>query len=472
VRSGENMKNKAVKIIVLLILILIILFVVKYILILGQYKEITGSGGFKDYWGMTQHPFYSKNHKIEFLSDDTDELKLNLWWKSVTGNIELKISDEKGNVYFSKKADQMQNGYSIALEEGKYELDIDISNFTGAVAIGYENIYTVKELPDNNYSIIPGNPSKGFDWDYILYIPGTVNENKLLVAPNNTGKESDYIDIHKEKAKELIMSESTLAEELGTPLLVPVFPRPASHDELYTHALDRGTILTNISTLNRLDLQLIAMIDDSKKILAEKGIKLDEKILMSGFSASGDFVDRFTFLHPEIVKAAVIGGSDNIVPCESLNGENLPYPMGVYDYEKITGKKFDVNLIANVYRYIYKGSEDEGGWYTSKENDKTTVYTGKEYYEKIEAPQIIENLKQRSVPIYINGDITDMGQKEISFRAYNGKILTGKFLMIRDIFSKLDLDRNEFKIYEGVGHDITEEIKRDELDFFKRVLKN
>ena len=268
------------------------------------------------------------------------------------------------------------------------------------------------------------------------------------------------------------MFKSILAEELEIPLLVPIFPRPRSHDQLYTHALDRGTILTNINKLNRLDLQLIAMIDDSKRILSKTGIILDKKILMSGFSASGDFVDRFTLLHPEIVKAAVIGGSDNIIPYENLNGENLPYPIGIYDYEKITGKKFDPNLVADVYRYIYKGSEDEGGWYTSEENDKVTVYTGKEYFEKIESPQIIENLRQRNIPIYINGDVTDMEQKEISYRAYNGKILVDRFLIIKDIFNKLNLNRNEFKVYEGVGHDITKEIKQDELDFFKMVLKN
>lgn len=466
------MKNKKVKIIVLLMLILIIIAAIKCVLILGQYREVTDNEGFNNYWGITQPPFHSKNYKMEFLTDGTNELKLNLWWESLTGNIELKIIDENGNIYFSKKASQMKNEYSIGLGEGKFKLDIEVSKFTGAAAIGYENIFTVNELPNNNYSIIPSNPSRGFHWDYILYIPGTLKNDILLVVPNNTGKESDYIEIHKEKAKELIIYKSELAEELGVPLLVPVFPRPVSHGEIYTHALDRGTILTNISKLNRLDLQLIAMIDDSKRILSEKGIILDKKILMSGFSASGDFVDRFTFLHPEIVKAAVIGGSDNIIPCETLNGENLPYPLGIYDYEKITGRKFDANLIADVYRYIYKGSEDEGGWYTSEEDGKITVHTVKEYFENIESQQIIENLKKHNAPIYINGDITDMELKEISFRAFNGKILVDRFLIIKEIFNKFSLNRSEFKIYEGVGHEITKEIKQDELVFFKKVLKN
>ena len=81
-------------------------------------------------------------------------------------------------------------------------------------------------------------------------------------------------------------------------------------------------------------------------------------------------------------------------------------------------------------------------------------------------------MKKHNAPIYINGDITDMELKEISFRAYDGKILVDRFLIIKEIFNKFSLNRSEFKIYEAVGHEITKEIKQDELVFFKKVLKN
>ena len=459
---------KSLKRIILLIVIFIVFVGIKYILIMDQYKEVVDSGGYNN-WRMTQRPLYSTNSKIEFLIDEAKELELKLWWRSLTGSIEVKITDNKGNLYFSKKASQVENKYSIPLNEGKYKMEIAVSNFSGAAALGYENIIIVNEFPNNNYSIIPSNPAKGFKWEYILYIPDKVKANKLLVVPNNTGNVSDNINIHKEKAKELILYKSELAEELGVPLLVPIFPRPKAYEELYTHALDRETILTNISELKRLDLQLIAMIDDCKEILSKKRIKIDEKILIAGFSASGDFVDRFTFLHPEIIRAAFIGGSDNIIPYENFNKENMPYPLGVYDYEKITGEKFSIDLIADINRYIYKGSEDEGGWQIYEENGKVTTYTGKEYFEKFEVRQLIDSLKQRNIPIYVDGDITSM--KEISFRAYNGKILIDRFLLIKDIFDRLNLGKSEFVIYEGVGHEITKEIRQDELEFFNKILK-
>ncbi len=460
---------KKMKRIFLMLSIFMIFVVINYILIIGQYKKAAANGGYSN-WTMMQHPLYNASHKIEFLMDEAKELELNLWWRSLTGSIEVTITDKKGEIYFSKKANQMKDEYLVALRQGRYILSINISNFTGAAALGYENIVRINAFPNEGYSIIPSDPSKSFYWDYLLYIPSKIKESKLLVVPNNTGKVSDLIDVHKEKAKELIIYKATLAEDLGIPLLVPIFPRPESHNELYTHALDRETIFTNINELKRLDLQLIAMIDDAKRILSEKGIMIDEKIFMSGFSASGDFVDRFTFLHPEMVKAAVIGGSDNIIPYKNLNGENIPYPIGIYDYEKITGREFDVNLIGDVYRYIFKGAEDEGGWQLWVENGKKIRCTGKEYYEKFEAPQLIESLKKRAIPICVEGNLTDVEQKEILFRAYDGKILIDRFLKIKETFDTLNIDKSEFVVYKGIGHEITEEIRQDELEFFRKIL--
>ncbi|MCT4507402.1 MAG: hypothetical protein N4A48_01340 [Tepidibacter sp.] len=462
------MKNKYFKWIFFIICTLILVIVIKYSLIIKRYNKVDYDG--YDTLSIVQHPFYSNNDSVEFLIDDSAELDLKLWWKSLSGDIEVKITDDKGNIYFTKKSSQIKNEYDIPLKKGKYKLNINSSNFTGAMVLGYKNIVKVNKFPNDNYSIISSNPSYGFGWEYILYIPNKVSENNLLVVPNNTGRVSENIDIHKEKAKELILAKSRLAEELGVPLIVPIFPRSENYQEIYTHALDRATMLTDIDELKRLDLQLIAMINHTKNILLKKGITLDNQIFMSGFSASGNFVDRFTFLHPEIVKAATIGGCDNIIPYKNLNGQNLPYPIGVYDYEKITGKEFDVNLIDEVYRYIYKGEDDEGGWITSQENGKVTTYTGKEYFDKFEAPKITKNIRQNKFNIYNDGDLTDLQKEEISFRVYNGKILVDRFLLIKSIFDELNLDRSQFVVYKEIGHEINQEIEDDELEFFKNVL--
>src|SRR5690606_15918937 len=133
---------------------------------------------------------------------------------------------------------------------------------------------------------------KGFYNDYLLFIPKGTQTNKkifLLVEPNNTGKTSDSIEIHKEAAIQLATQSSVgnnVATELNIPLLVPVFSRPADTWFVYSHALDRDVMLEKQEELNRLDLQLLAMITDAKNVLKQLEIEIEDKILMTGFSAS------------------------------------------------------------------------------------------------------------------------------------------------------------------------------------------
>ena len=121
--------------------------------------------------------------------------------------------------------------------------------------------------------VVTKNPEKGFCHDYLLFIPKNTPLNKktfLLVEPNNTGKTSDSIEVHKQYAIDLASVSSVgnnVATELHIPLLVPIFPRPASQELIYTHALDRDVILENSIELKRLDLQLLSMIKDAKIIL-------------------------------------------------------------------------------------------------------------------------------------------------------------------------------------------------------------
>lgn len=75
-------------------------------------------------------------------------------------------------------------------------------------------------------------------------------------------------------------------------LLIPVFPRLQKYEDFYMHALDRDALTTEIEGLKRIDRQLISMIDDARERMKQKGLVLNEKVLMAGFSASGMFVNR------------------------------------------------------------------------------------------------------------------------------------------------------------------------------------
>jgi hypothetical protein len=225
----------------------------------------------------------------------------------------------------------------------------------------YTFLFTIEGGVESGLGKVDAQPADGFYWPYYLYIPPALtNPGVLLVLPNNTGTVSDDPAVHDASARSFIEGRRYWADELGSPLLVPTFPRPTAADAGYTHALDRGAILTTIPGLVRLDLQLIAMIRHARSELASKGISVGPKIFMGGVSASGSFVSRFTMLHPEMIQAASIGapGFGPIVPVSTWNGQTLPYPEGVADLNTLVGKAFDANSFHDVPLQVWVGDED------------------------------------------------------------------------------------------------------------------
>jgi len=213
---------------------------------------------------------------------------------------------------------------------------------------------------------VPADPAAGFRSGYYLYLPNALGRDAtgratLLVQPNNSGRTSDQIAVQRRDAWWTGFERMRIADRLGTPLLVPVFPRPASAWPVYTHALDRDTLTTRDPTLARLDLQLIAMIDDARARLAAEGHPVAPRVLIQGFSASGMFANRFTALHPERVRAAAVGspGGWPIAPVDAEGGTPLPYPAGVGDMQALTGQRFDATAFARVPQLIYMGSNDD-----------------------------------------------------------------------------------------------------------------
>lgn len=213
---------------------------------------------------------------------------------------------------------------------------------------------------------ILNNGGKGFESPYLLFIPKGTPKYKplyLLVEPNNTGKVSDSLEMHMEAAIGLASVSSVgnnISTELKIPLLVPVFPRPKSKEMTYTHALDRDVMLESSTELKRLDLQLMAMIKDGKEKLKNLAVFTNDKIFMNGFSASGTFTNRFLFLHPEIIKAAAMGGLNGelMLPLKNHRNIKVNYPLGTSDFKKIFGQKPDLMAYKQIPQFIYMGSLD------------------------------------------------------------------------------------------------------------------
>ncbi len=208
----------------------------------------------------------------------------------------------------------------------------------------------------------PARPSHGFSFPYILQVPALAREAivpHLIVETNNSGPISSEVEPHLAPASELARQGfgGRVSRALRAPLLMPVFPRDS---KIYTHSLGRSTVLAEARDLRRLDLQLLAMVQDAKHRLAELGSPVHPKVMLTGFSASAMFATRLAAIHPREVAAVVAGGLNGfvILPSERLSGAPLPYPLGVADMQQVAGKAFDFNAWREVPQFLFMGSED------------------------------------------------------------------------------------------------------------------
>jgi len=280
---------------------------------------------------------------------------------------------------------------------------------------------------------VSGNPTEGFNFPYYLLIPQGIsldNPIYLLVEPNNTGVGSSFKSLDR-NTKESIetCSAGSVARKLKIPLLMPVFPRPGG--TLYTHALDRETLLIQEGDLRRIDLQLIAMITHAQKLLRHNGVRVNEKVFMNGFSASGTFTNRFTILHPTLVRAVATGGINCIptFPTDQWNGTTMRYPVGIADVKEVAGIDFNETAYKEVSQYIYMGALDD--------ND-TIPYR----------------------------DAYDEGDAELVKRLIGAEMMPDRWDVSQSIYKALGIPA-QFVTYENTRHEIKDEMIDDIAAFFE-----
>lgn len=202
--------------------------------------------------------------------------------------------------------------------------------------------------------------------------------------------------------------------------------------------------MTELEELKRVDLQLIAMIDDAIERLSHDGIKLETKFLMMGFSGSGMFTNRFAIIHPERIQAAAIGapGGWPILPIEEWNGLKLRYPVGVWDLEELVGHEFDIQTFKSIPQYFYMGDEDD--------NDA------------------VDEVPDRfGVPLEINFATED---SELVFQQF-GDTPVKRWPIAEEIYKAAGCSC-QFVLYPREGHRISSKMIKDVLAFFADNMDN
>jgi hypothetical protein len=337
-------------------------------------------------------------------------------------------------------------------------------------------------VEDENVKYIEEDPNAGFHYPYFLYTPSSLNSSTesprpIFVGPNNSPSSEDDYTTHLEFAKDSAEGgrPRTIAERLNIPLLVPVFPRYRDTPEpwyVYVQVLDPSTFTIENSLLQRIDEQLLAMVEDATSRLEDNGQTIANKIHIDGFSASGSFTNRFTILHPERVNAASHGGTtvktlpkteldDDIptvgdpkwdqmsYPIGTDQGE-LPYPIGVANLEELTGCAFNRQAWLDTPQYIYIGNEDR----------PEPGSNGHRSFANL-PPEDLQRVHPDDRPYGLPDLINDI---------YGVMNIDERFEVSRTAYQNVDTTVT-FTVYEGVGHTPRPAID-DLVEFHRDKLQN
>ena len=310
----------------------------------------------------------------------------------------------------------------------------------GVVTLLASSVLLAQTAGEPSVRRIDADPANGFSYAYYLYVPdeirvttGSKAIRSLLVIPNNTGSINDDINVHDADVKRKIVQIGPMlaSKSVAVPVLVPVFPRPATEHRIYTHSLDRDTMTTDRKEFARFDLQLLAMMADARKRLENEGIITEKRVLMQGYSASGMFVNRFVFLHPDAVKAAIVGapGGWPIAPVADYRKKKLTFPAGIADLKEVSGKQFDLKAVKKVPLFMILGGEDS--------ND--------------------------AVPM---GDAYDPRESRLVIDLF-GRTPVERFPSAEKLYRQAGLNA-KFKLYPGTGHKMSAEMTNDQIAFIKK----
>ena len=277
-------------------------------------------------------------------------------------------------------------------------------------------------------------PEKGFNFPFLLKIPEQNKTQYLIVETNNTGKVADNFAEHYASAKTAIIGNAIgpwVAKQLNAPILMPVFPRSEQDWQTYTHALDRDTLLIKSGNLKRLDLQLLAMINEAKQLLLQHSVPVNDKVIMTGFSASGTLANRFSVLHPDALQLVVAGGLNGILmlPLGTLKEHTLNYPLGINDIEKITGQAFAQSQWQALPQFLFMGANDT--------NDAA------EY-----------------------DDAYSEDERQVIYSAMGRSMQPERWQFCQDVYAEFQVNV-VFKTYQGIGHGTNLAIHQDILAFIQ-----
>jgi pimeloyl-ACP methyl ester carboxylesterase len=360
--------------------------------------------------------------------------ELDFWARALSGDVEFRATAADGRLLASWSGQSGETNLTLVLPGGRIRVEVDGSHADSVFGLlGVKGpVLRTCRLDPTRVSTHSAKPSAGFHWPYLLYMPHEFRAPFLLAAPNNTGFVTTDPELLAADGTCTAERAADLADHLGIPVLVPLFPRPSvagEEESLYLHALTRASLLTQIPEYARVDLQFMAMLDDATSALMNQGRTVSQRILITGFSASGSFASRFAMLHPDRVLAVAAGapGGWPIAPVAKDRGSALPYPIGIGDLESLIGSTPAMSSLRRVAWFFYLGDRDT--------NDSVPY---RDSFSKADETLIVHRFGSSLVTRWKEAE-----------RLYRGNGLDARF-----------------KLYPGVAHEVSREMQEDIEAFF------
>lgn len=278
------------------------------------------------------------------------------------------------------------------------------------------------------------------EYSWLSYVPNSIDKNKhviiVITGVNGNIITNDYEDTVTETQNVFSSNTDNLKID-NIAYLCPIIPR-TEDPYAYSVSLNRDTMIGSaVNSSRRADLKVIKIIDTFANSLINSGLKPEKKIIIEGFSAGAMFAQRFALLHPDYVYAVVAGspGGCLTMPLSEVDGIKLNWPLGINDFEKITGETFRIDEYRDVYQYIYIGSADRSN---------STVRIG-------------------------NNDIYTDNQIKLIFKLFG--IEDPERLQKQVEISSGTFPRIHFMLYPGMRHTKNNQVKKDIEAYLNNLIK-
>lgn len=273
----------------------------------------------------------------------------------------------------------------------------------------------------------------GINIPSILAIPlsNEVN-NQIIVEANNLESEDSKKIL--EQGIQTGYRLACLTRDLPAPIIIPLIPSHKNYPYLQQLSAECFDIPKGDKNY-RIDEQVVRIINKSKAILKnEVGLTASDKIFLNGYSSSGVFAQRFALLHPDVVETACVGGASGSIPVPT---KDLSYPLGIADYEQLTGKEFDFENYSKIKFRYYVGELETQNKSNTRVDDFGNL-----------AAMHDMSYFNRSVPVVVGKKQREIFGKDMFFRAER-TIQVLKSLGI-DIQHEIILGRGHNNI-DGIG---------------------